>query len=88
MAEPSDAGRRSRRNGEALRAQQEDLTVIRAKRRTVNRLGFAIQLCLLRYPGQGLRPDEHPPEAMIIFVAQQLGISPAEFDRVVPPGRA
>jgi TnpA family transposase len=24
----------------------EDLTVIRAKRRTVNRLGFAIQLCL------------------------------------------
>ena len=45
----------------------EDLTVIRAKRRTVNRLGFAIQLCLLRYPGQGLRPDEHPPEAMIIF---------------------
>jgi TnpA family transposase len=57
----------------------EDLTVIRAKRRTVNRLGFAIQLCLLRYPGQGLRPDEHPPEAMIIFVAQQLGISPAAF---------
>ena len=57
----------------------EDLTLIRAKRRTVNRLGFAIQLCLLRYPGQGLRPDEHPPEAMIIFVAQQLGISPAAF---------
>ena len=57
----------------------EDLTVIRAKRRTVNRLGFAIQLCLLRYPGQGLRPDEHPPEAMIIFVAQQLGISQAAF---------
>ena len=42
----------------------EDLTVIRAKRRTVNRLGFAIQLCLLRYPGQGLGPGEHPPETM------------------------
>ena len=24
-------------------------------------------------------PDEHPPEAMILFVAQQLGISPAVF---------
>jgi TnpA family transposase len=57
----------------------EDLAVIRSKRRTVNRLGFAIQLCLLRYPGQGLAPDEHPPEAMIIFVAQQLGVSPAVF---------
>jgi TnpA family transposase len=57
----------------------EDLTVIRAKRRTVNRLGFAIQLCLLRYPGQGLGPGEHPPEAMIVFVAHQLGVSPATF---------
>jgi TnpA family transposase len=57
----------------------EDLALIRSKRRTVNRLGFAIQLCLLRYPGQGLGPDEHPPEAMIIFVAQQLGVSPAVF---------
>jgi TnpA family transposase len=26
----------------------EDLAVIRSKRRAVNRLGFAIQLCLLR----------------------------------------
>jgi TnpA family transposase len=39
----------------------EDLALIRSKRRTVNRLGFAIQLCLLRHPGQGLGPDEHPP---------------------------
>jgi TnpA family transposase len=57
----------------------EDLTVIRAKRRTVNRLGFAIQLCLLRYPGQGLGHDQHPPETMIVFVAQQLGVSPGAF---------
>jgi hypothetical protein len=57
----------------------EDLAVIRSKRRTVNRLGFAIQLCLLRYPGQGLGPDEHPPETMIIFVARQLGVSPTVF---------
>jgi hypothetical protein len=40
---------------------------------------FAIQLCLLRYPGQGLGHDQHPPKPMIIFVAQQLGVSPGAF---------
>ncbi len=39
----------------------EDLALVRTKRRTSNRLGFAVQLCLLRHPGQGLGPDEHPP---------------------------
>lgn len=57
----------------------EDLALIRTKRRAVNRLGFAIQLCLLRHPGQGLEPGEPPPNAMLAFVAQQLGISPATF---------
>jgi TnpA family transposase len=32
----------------------DDLMLIGAKRRAPNRLGFAIQLCLLRYPGQVL----------------------------------
>jgi TnpA family transposase len=31
-----------------------DLAFIRTKRRPINRLGFAIQLCLLRHPGQGM----------------------------------
>ena len=57
----------------------EDLALVRTKRRTVNRLGFAIQLCLLRHPGQGLGPGERPPEAMIVFVAHQLQISAAAF---------
>jgi hypothetical protein len=57
----------------------EDLALIRAKRRSSNRLGIAVQLCLLRYPGQGLGFDEHPPEAMIAFVARQLGVSPSAF---------
>ena len=53
----------------------EDLALVRTKRRAGNRLGFAIQLCLFRHPGQGLGPGEHPPEAMIAFVANQLGIA-------------
>lgn len=57
----------------------EDLALIRTKRRAVNRLGFAIQLCLLRHPGRGLGPGENPPHAVIAFVAQQLDVSPATF---------
>ena len=29
-----------------------DQVLVRAKRRASNRLGFAIQLCVLRYPGR------------------------------------
>ena len=57
----------------------DDLALIRTKRRSVNRLGFAIELCLLRHPGQGLGPGERPPEAMIGFVARQLCVAPAAF---------
>ena len=57
----------------------EDLALIRTKRRSINRLGFAVQLCLLRYPGLGMGPAEQPPEAMIAFVANQLGVPSAVF---------
>jgi TnpA family transposase len=55
------------------------LALIRAKRRSGNRLGFAVELCLLRHPGQGLGFGEHPPDAMIAFVARQLNLSPTAF---------
>jgi len=48
----------------------EDLKLIGSKRRAPNRLGFAVQLCLLRYPGHGLAPRDHPPELLIAFVAE------------------
>jgi TnpA family transposase len=48
----------------------EDLALIRTKRRSINRLGFAVQLCLLWYPGLGMGPAEQPPEGMIAFVAR------------------
>ena len=57
----------------------DDLALIRFKRRGMNRLGFAVQLCLLRYPGQGLGPGDRPPEAMIMFVAEQVGVPPSVF---------
>jgi hypothetical protein len=57
----------------------DDLALVRAKRRSVNRLGFAVQLCLLRYPGLGMGPAEQPPEALIAFVARQLGVRHIDF---------
>src|ERR1700756_3495233 len=56
-----------------------DLANIRARRRTSNRLGFAVQLCILRHPGRVLDPTEVPPEPMLDFVAKQIGADPALF---------
>ncbi len=56
-----------------------DLALVRAKRRAANRLGFAIQLCALRYPGRALEPLETPPASMLSFVAKQIGVDPALF---------
>jgi len=57
----------------------DDLVFVRTKRRSVNRLGFAVQLCLLRYPSLGMGPAEQPLEAMIASVARQLGVRHVDF---------
>lgn len=57
----------------------DDLALIRAKRRPGNRLGFAIQLCLLRFPGRALAAGEVPPTPMAAFVASQLGVAPSQL---------
>jgi TnpA family transposase len=57
-----------------------DLTIIRQRRGAHNRLGFALQLCYLRYPGQALGPDTVPPTGLLTFVARQLGVSPEAWD--------
>ena len=56
-----------------------DLALVRRRRRPANRLGFAIQLAYLRHPGRAIEAGEAPPEAMLAFVAQQLGVPPATF---------
>ena len=54
----------------------EDLSIIARRRRLHNRLGFAVQLCALRYPGRLLRPGELIPDDALRFVAGQLTVSP------------
>lgn len=53
----------------------EDLGHIRQRRRAHNRFGFALQLCVLRYPGRVLTPGELIPAQVSDFIAAQLGLS-------------
>jgi len=54
---------------------KEDLSIIRQLHSDSNRLGFAIQLCYIRYPGLLLGSDETPPPHLLRFVADQMNIS-------------
>ena len=56
---------------------ETDLAIIRQHRRPANRLGFAIQLCYMRYPGVMLAAEEEPFALLLYLVAAQLKI-PAE----------
>lgn len=49
-----------------------DRLEIELRRRKHNQLGFAVQLCLMRYPGRALLPNEIPPSAMLNYVAEQI----------------
>lgn len=53
-----------------------DLAFLGRRRRDRDRLGMALQLCALRYPGRLLRPGEAIPPAAASFVAGQLGVTP------------
>ena len=52
----------------------EDLQNIGARRRPRNKLGFALQLCVLRYPGRLLVPAEFVPPAVVDFIGRQLDL--------------
>ena len=57
----------------------EDLALIRQRRRDANRLGFALHLAYLRFPGRVLGAEETPPPDMLAFIAGQLGIKQKTF---------
>jgi len=53
-----------------------DLEIICRRRRSHNRLGFALQLCALRYPGRLIRPGEPVPMEVVRFLADQIDVDP------------
>ena len=57
----------------------EDLALINRRRGDPNRLGFALILCSLRFPGRILQQGEQPPAALCAFVAEQLSLAATQF---------
>ena len=57
----------------------EDLALIRQRRRAANRIGFAMNLAYLRFPGRVLDIEEAPPADILTFIATQIGCDPADF---------
>lgn len=57
-----------------------DLAANRRCRGEPNRLGQALMLCYLRYPGRPLRAGERPPAALLAFVAEQIDVSQDAID--------
>ena len=58
---------------------EKDINGINGRRREHNHLGYAVQLCLLRYPGWPLKADEPVPPNLLNYVGQQLGADTAQF---------
>src|SRR5215469_9103961 len=58
---------------------RSDQDLVAGRRGDTNRLGFAVQLALLRHPGMGLTQMEEPVAALIEWLAAQLGIPAAAF---------
>ena len=61
-----------------------DLAAIRRCRGDHNRLGHALMLCYLRYPGRPLRAGERPPAALLAFVAEQIDVLPDRSTNISP----
>lgn len=56
-----------------------DIEVINKHRRNYNRLGFAMQLAVLRYPGWSINHISFIPRATINYIAEQLTIDSSEY---------
>ncbi len=64
-----------------------DLVMIRRCRGDHNRLGHALMLCYLRFPGRALRASERPPATLLAFVADQIRVLPDSIDEYLAAER-
>ncbi|MDH3769668.1 MAG: Tn3 family transposase, partial [Nitrospirota bacterium] len=62
---------------------EDELAIIHRRRRARNRLGFALQLCALRYPGRLLQPGELIPSSTLAFIAEQIDV---DVEALMPYG--
>ena len=58
---------------------RSDRQLVAGRRNDTSRLGFAVQLALLRHPGTTLAHLDRPPEALVNWLAGQLDIPATAF---------
>ena len=56
-----------------------DIEIVNRHRRDHNRLGFALQLCMLRHPGWPLSIVKEIPARVLGYVAGQIGADPCTY---------
>lgn len=66
---------------------EADLAAIQRCRGDHNRLGYALMLCYLRFPGRPLHAGERPPSALLAFVAEQIDVLPDAIDEYLASER-
>ena len=76
LAFPDDEGELIRR----YTLTKADLAFVRQHRAEHNRLGIAVQMCSLRFPGRVVGENERPHDRLLNLVATQLGISIVAWD--------
>lgn len=59
---------------------EKDLSMIRRHRGAANRLGFAVQLCYMRYPGIIFPVNQNPDPSLLKFVCDQLNVNQDEWE--------
>ena len=57
----------------------DDLEIVGRRRGDATRLGYAMLMLYMRWPGRALEAGEVPPAPVLAYVAQQLGVAPAAF---------
>src|SRR5437763_1622529 len=58
-----------------------DLSIIKMQREGHNRLGFAVQLAYVRFPGRPLQAEEEVPASLLSYIAAQVHLTPLAFHR-------
>lgn len=59
--------------------QPDERAAVSKRRRDENRLGFAVQLAVLRFPGHFLLDLPPVPPAILQYIAAQVGVAPDAF---------
>ncbi|WP_411267622.1 DUF4158 domain-containing protein [Bacillus pacificus] len=66
-----------------LHFSKRDLEIINKRRREENRLGFTVQLAVLRYPGWPYTHIKNIPDSVIHYISKQIGASPSSLKLIL-----